>query len=80
LDRHAIIIPTYNERENIGLLVQNILDLGIGSQVIIVDDHSPDGTGQLADELAGQHRGVRVIHRAGNSVFGVEEGLKSSHS
>lgn len=70
MDRHAIIIPTYNERENIGLLVQNILDLGIGSQVIIVDDNSPDGTGQLADELARQHPGIHVIHRAGKLGLG----------
>jgi dolichol-phosphate mannosyltransferase len=70
LDRHAIVIPTYNERENLASLVGSILDLGIGSQVIIVDDNSPDGTGQLADELAGQHPGIHVVHRAGKLGLG----------
>lgn len=59
----SIIIPTYNERENIDLLVQGILDLGLDAQVIIVDDNSPDGTGQLADEIAGENASVLVIHR-----------------
>jgi hypothetical protein len=47
LDRHVIIIPTYNQRESIVLLVEEILDLGLGSQVIVIDDNSPDGTGEL---------------------------------
>jgi dolichol-phosphate mannosyltransferase len=63
LDRLAIVIPTYNERENIGSLVESILSLGLDPRVIIVDDNSPDGTGRLADELARQHPGVQVIHR-----------------
>jgi dolichol-phosphate mannosyltransferase len=70
LDSHAIIIPTYNEQENIGLLVEEILDLGLDSQVIIVDDNSPDGTGVLADELAAKHLGVHVIHRPGKLGLG----------
>ena len=67
---HAVIIPTYNERENIGLLVGEILELGLDSQVIIVDDNSPDGTGELADELANQYPGVHVIHRPGKMGLG----------
>jgi glycosyltransferase involved in cell wall biosynthesis len=63
LDRLAIVIPTYNERENIGTLVESILGLGLDPRVIVVDDNSPDGTGKLADELARQHSGVHVIHR-----------------
>ena len=63
LDRHMIIIPTYNERENIDLLVQGILNLGLDSEITIVDDNSPDGTGQVADELAAQHSGMHVVHR-----------------
>ncbi len=70
LSEHAIIIPTYNERENITLLVESILNLGIDSHVIIVDDNSPDGTGRLADQLAAQRTGVRVIHRAGKLGLG----------
>ena len=80
MSTHAIIIPTYNERENIVLLVEKIVDLGLGSQVIIVDDNSPDGTGLLADQLAAQHAGVRVIHRAGKLGLGTAHiaGMKAA--
>jgi dolichol-phosphate mannosyltransferase len=70
LDRHAIVIPTYNERENICLLVEGIADLGLDLQVIIVDDNSPDGTGELADELAAQYPGIHVLHRPGKLGLG----------
>jgi len=70
LDTYAVIIPTYNERENIGLLVDSIEGLQAGLRIIIVDDHSPDGTGQLADELAARYSGVRVIHRSGKLGLG----------
>lgn len=80
MNRHGIIVPTYNERENIGLLVEGILDLGLGSQIIIVDDNSPDGTGELADELAAQHSGIRVIHRPGKLGLGTAHitGMKAA--
>ncbi|MGQ9552611.1 MAG: polyprenol monophosphomannose synthase [Anaerolineae bacterium] len=58
-----VIIPTYNERENIALLAEAILALPLPIGVIIVDDNSPDGTGQLADSLASQHGQVSVVHR-----------------
>jgi dolichol-phosphate mannosyltransferase len=63
MEKHTIVIPTYNERENIAPLVEGIVGLGLDSQVIVVDDNSPDGTGQLVDELATRHPGVRCIHR-----------------
>jgi glycosyltransferase involved in cell wall biosynthesis len=80
LDTHAIVIPTYNERENITLLVTDILALGLDSRVIVVDDNSPDGTGELADELAAQHPGVRVIHRPGKLGLGTAHiaGMKAA--
>jgi dolichol-phosphate mannosyltransferase len=80
LSRHAVIIPTYNERENIVSLVENIVNLGIGSQIIIVDDNSPDGTGRLADDLAVQYPGVTVLHRAGKLGLGTAHiaGMKSA--
>lgn len=60
----AVIIPTYNEHENIELLVREIFKLPQPPDVIIVDDNSPDGTGRLADELSEQHPGqVYAIHR-----------------
>ena len=63
METHAVVIPTYNERENIGTLVESILGLGLDPRVIVVDDNSPDGTGRLADELARQHSVVHVVHR-----------------
>lgn len=63
MERHTVIIPTYNERENLKALVEEIIGLGLGSHVIIVDDNSPDGTTVLADSLAKRYATVRVIHR-----------------
>lgn len=63
LERHAIIIPTFNERENLSELTHEILDLRLESQIIIIDDNSPDGTGKLADELAERYAGITVVHR-----------------
>lgn len=59
-----VILPTYNEAENLGPMVQAILELDHGLEILVVDDNSPDGTGDIADELAGQHPEVHVVHRA----------------
>lgn len=58
-----IIIPTYNERDNIGKIVNQILELNLHVSILIVDDNSPDNTGKIADELAKKHKNVSVIHR-----------------
>ncbi|MGE5409091.1 MAG: polyprenol monophosphomannose synthase [Syntrophothermus sp.] len=59
-----LVLPTYNEAENIEPLVAAALDMLPGSaRVLIVDDDSPDGTGALADGLAGAHAKVEVMHR-----------------
>ncbi|MGB8646068.1 MAG: polyprenol monophosphomannose synthase [Anaerolineae bacterium] len=60
-----VMIPTYNEQENLELLVQQILALPLQVQITIVDDDSPDGTGELADRLAEQDPRVHVCHRRG---------------
>ncbi|HSR29351.1 MAG TPA: polyprenol monophosphomannose synthase [Anaerolineae bacterium] len=80
MSNHSIIIPTYNERENIGLLVEDIVGLGLGLEVIIVDDNSPDGTGELADELAARYTSVQVIHRPGKLGLGTAHiaGMKAA--
>jgi len=59
----AVIIPTYNESDNIEALVEEILALDGITEIIIVDDNSPDGTGEIADELTKVYRGIKVIHR-----------------
>ena len=66
----AIIIPTYNESDNLEGLVRMILALPLESEVIVVDDNSPDGTGQIADRLAAGDKRVHVIHRSGKLGLG----------
>jgi dolichol-phosphate mannosyltransferase len=65
IDQNVIvIIPTYNERENLASLVTEVLALGTGLRIIVVDDNSPDGTGTLADQLAAESPGrITVLHR-----------------
>jgi dolichol-phosphate mannosyltransferase len=59
-----VILPTYNEAENLERIVSAVLDqLPASRRVLIVDDNSPDGTGQIADRLAGADRSVSVLHR-----------------
>ena len=66
-----IVVPTFNERENIDQLVPMLLELPLDVGVIVVDDNSPDGTGELADELAEAHPDrVFVIHRPGKLGLG----------
>jgi len=70
----TVIVPTYNEQENIESLVEQLLALSTADRVIrvtVVDDHSPDGTGAIADRLARESDGqVDVIHRAGKLGLG----------
>ncbi|NLS76637.1 MAG: polyprenol monophosphomannose synthase [Chloroflexi bacterium] len=66
----AVVIPTYNESQNIAPLVEGILEASAQARVIIVDDNSPDGTGQIADEMAAKHPEVEVIHRQGKGGRG----------
>jgi dolichol-phosphate mannosyltransferase len=62
----TIILPTYNEAENLPKLVSALLSLPLNLSVLVVDDHSPDGTGQIADQLSTYHPDkVFVLHRAG---------------
>lgn len=64
--RITIIIPTYNEVENLPKLVSALFSLPLDLSVLVVDDGSPDGTGEIADSLAQQHPDkVEVIHRQG---------------
>jgi len=69
--RTLVIIPTYNERENLPLIVGRVHAARPDVHVLVVDDDSPDGTGQLADELAlADPDRVHVMHRAGKGGLG----------
>lgn len=65
-----VIVPTYNERENLPRLVECVLALPVSVHLLVVDDNSPDGTGQLADELAARHPSIQVLHRQEKSGLG----------
>ena len=62
-ERFLVILPTYNESENLPQVVPAILDQDPRLEVLVVDDNSPDGTGQLADQLASAFARVHVLHR-----------------
>ena len=71
MDRVVVVIPTYNEAENLPLIVPEVLDQDSRLQVLVVDDASPDGTGKIADDLAEQYpRRVHVLHREGKRGLG----------
>ena len=61
--RVAVIIPTYNERDNVWVTVRRVRAAVPDAEVLIVDDNSPDGTGQLADQLAYRDSRIHVLHR-----------------
>ena len=58
-----VILPTYNEADNLERLVGEVRGCRPPRRVLVVDDNSPDGTGDLADRLAVQHEEVEVLHR-----------------
>jgi dolichol-phosphate mannosyltransferase len=68
--RYLVIIPTYNERDNLPRKVPLILEQDERFDVLVVDDASPDGTGRLADEMAAASRRVHVLHREGKDGLG----------
>jgi dolichol-phosphate mannosyltransferase len=65
-----IFIPTYNECGNVENICTQILSLGLGADILFLDDNSPDGTGEILDRLASRHPGVFVIHRPGKLGIG----------
>lgn len=79
----SIIIPTYNERENIEEVVKKVENSlkEENFEIIIVDDNSPDGTGKIADELANRYDNIKVIHRYGQRglASAVKEGMKYAY-
>ena len=68
--RVLVIVPTYNERDNLPRVVPMILEQGDAFHILVVDDNSPDGTGDLADDLAARNERVNVLHREGKLGLG----------
>lgn len=65
-----IIVPTYNERENLPQLVKRVMAQPAVLDLLVVDDNSPDGTGRMADEIASQNPHVHVLHRSEKNGLG----------
>jgi dolichol-phosphate mannosyltransferase len=68
--KSVVVIPTYNERDNIQRLVSSVLDQSEDIHLLIVDDNSPDGTGVIADQIAASEKRVSVLHRPGKLGLG----------
>ena len=65
-----VVIPTYNEVDNIAALIQALLEISPNITIIVVDDNSPDGTGRVVDELGKQNSRIKCIHRQGKGGRG----------
>ncbi|MFN2539939.1 MAG: polyprenol monophosphomannose synthase, partial [Mycobacteriales bacterium] len=65
-----VIVPTYNERDNLEIIATRLHDAVPAAHLLVVDDNSPDGTGKIADELAAESDWVHVLHRTGKLGLG----------
>jgi dolichol-phosphate mannosyltransferase len=76
-----ICVPTYNERENVQALCSKLLSLELDTDILFLDDNSPDGTGQILDQLAQQHARLSVLHRSGKLGIGSahQEGIRYAY-
>lgn len=80
-----VVIPTYNERDNLGPVVARLFDAVPTARLLVVDDSSPDGTGELADELAAADDRIEVLHRTSKDglgaayLAGFEHALRDDH-
>ena len=70
LTRVAVLIPTYNERDNLPGIVARVRASAPEVDVVVLDDASPDGTGEVAEELAAIDPQIHVIHRPGKAGLG----------
>ena len=70
MNETLIIVPTYNERENLPRVVQRLLSLPVQVDLLVIDGNSPDGTGKIADELAAKHPQIHVLHETGKNGLG----------
>ncbi|RNC68718.1 MAG: polyprenol monophosphomannose synthase [Desulfuromonadales bacterium] len=65
-----VVVPTYNERDNIALLIERVLEQLDSIHVLVVDDNSPDGTGEIVDRIASANPRVHILHRKGKMGLG----------
>src|SRR5687767_10765585 len=65
-----VIIPTYNERDNVRALAPQVLATAADIDILFVDDNSPDGTGKILDEMSATDPRIKVLHRAGKLGLG----------
>jgi dolichol-phosphate mannosyltransferase len=70
MKKTLVVVPTYNEHENLPALAQRLLALPVPVDLLVVDDNSPDGTGKLADELAAKYASIHVLHRTEKNGLG----------
>lgn len=70
LGRVLVVVPTYNEKDNIKLITNGIREAAPSVFILIADDNSPDGTGQIADQLAAGDSHIKVLHRAAKAGLG----------
>ena len=69
-ERALVLLPTYNEKDNIEKISRQVIAVDPRIEVLIVDDNSPDGTGQIADRLAAENPRIKVLHRTGKQGLG----------
>ncbi len=70
MEKSLVIVPTYNEKPNLEHLVGRLLNTNTDLDILIVDDNSPDGTGEIADKLSAANPRIHVIHRPGKQGLG----------
>jgi dolichol-phosphate mannosyltransferase len=70
MNKTLVIVPTYNERENLPVMAERLAHLAVPVDMLVVDDNSPDGTGKIADELAAKSPAIHVLHRAEKNGLG----------
>ena len=82
IDRHKILIftPTYNESENIGLLLSMILELNLPADILVVDDNSPDGTSEVVQNLSKANANISLIKRKSKEGIGTAHLLALSYA
>ncbi len=78
MNKTLIFIPTYNERENAGMIYEEIRKLSLEADVLFLDDNSPDGTGKIVDAIAAKDPSVHVVHRPAKRGIGAahQEGIR----